>query len=103
MSGSLVARVPSGTDHGLGRIAETPIYGARGADFLLTPTQHVLIAGCGFSAAGAPSRAFKKLGLGPDYSNAINARDSSFDEPPPPSTIPPVQSAWFAEAAGVNR
>jgi len=48
------------------------------------------------------SRALKKLGLGPDYSNAINARDSSFGEPPPPSTIPPVQSAGFAEAAGVN-
>ena len=48
------------------------------------------------------SRALKKLGLGPDYSNAINARDSSFVEPPPPSTIPPVQSAGFAEAAGVN-
>jgi peptidoglycan hydrolase-like protein with peptidoglycan-binding domain len=49
------------------------------------------------------SRALKKLGLGPDYSNAINAKDSSFGEPPPASTIPPVQSAGFAEAAGVNR
>ena len=49
------------------------------------------------------SRAIKKLGLGPDYSNAINARNSSFGEPPPASTIPPVQSAGFAEAAGVNR
>jgi hypothetical protein len=48
------------------------------------------------------SRALKKLGLGPDYSNAINARDSSFGEPPPASSIPPVQSAGFAEAAGVN-
>jgi peptidoglycan hydrolase-like protein with peptidoglycan-binding domain len=48
------------------------------------------------------SRAIKKLGLGPDYSNAINARNSSFGEPPPASSIPLVQSAGFAEAAGVN-
>ena len=48
------------------------------------------------------SRAIKKLGLGPDYSNAINAKNSSFGEPPPASTIPPVQSAGFADAAGVN-
>jgi peptidoglycan hydrolase-like protein with peptidoglycan-binding domain len=48
------------------------------------------------------SRAIKKLGLGPDYSNAINAKNSSFGEPPPPSTIPPVQSAGFADAAGVS-
>ncbi|MGD0730023.1 MAG: peptidoglycan-binding domain-containing protein [Terracidiphilus sp.] len=49
------------------------------------------------------SRAIKKLGLGPDYSNAINAKDSSFGEPPPASTIPLVQSAGFAAAAGVDR
>lgn len=49
------------------------------------------------------SRALKKLGLGPDYSNAINAKDSSFAPPPPASTIPPVQSAGFAAAAGVNQ
>jgi len=48
------------------------------------------------------SRALKKLGLGPDYSNAINAKDSSFGEPPPASTIPPVQASGFADAAGVN-
>jgi len=48
------------------------------------------------------SRAIKKLGLGPDYSNAINAKNSSFGEPPPASSIPPVQSAGFADAAGVN-
>jgi peptidoglycan hydrolase-like protein with peptidoglycan-binding domain len=48
------------------------------------------------------SRALKKLGLGPDYSNAINAKDSSFGEPPPASSIPPVQAAGFADAAGVN-
>ena len=49
------------------------------------------------------SRALKKLGLGPDYSNAINAKDSSFGEPPPASTIPPGQSTGFAAAAGINR
>ncbi|MGD0547936.1 MAG: peptidoglycan-binding domain-containing protein [Terracidiphilus sp.] len=49
------------------------------------------------------SRALKKLGLGPDYSNAINAKNSSFVPPPPASTISPVQTEGFAEAAGVNR
>jgi peptidoglycan hydrolase-like protein with peptidoglycan-binding domain len=48
------------------------------------------------------SRALKKLGLGPDYSTAINARDSSFDGPAPASTIPPTQAAGFAAAAGVS-
>ena len=48
------------------------------------------------------SRALKKLGLGPDYSNAINARNSSFVAPPPASTIPTGQQAGFAAAAGVN-
>jgi hypothetical protein len=49
------------------------------------------------------SRALKKLGLGPDYSNAINAKDSSFGAPPPASTIPSTASAGFAEAAGVKQ
>jgi hypothetical protein len=49
------------------------------------------------------SRALKKLGLGPDYSHAINAKDSSFGQPPPASTIPAGQSAGFAAAAGINR
>jgi len=49
------------------------------------------------------SRAIKKLGLGPDYSGAINAKNSSFADPPPVTTIPPVQSAGFASAAGVNQ
>ena len=48
------------------------------------------------------SRALKKLGLGPDYSGAINARNSSFATPPPSSTIPPVQQTGFAAAAGVD-
>ena len=48
------------------------------------------------------SRAIKKLGLGPDYSNAINAKNSTFADPPPASTIPAEQSSGFAAAAGVN-
>jgi hypothetical protein len=49
------------------------------------------------------SRALKKLGLGPDYSNAINAKNSSFAPPPVVGTTPPDQAAGFADAAGVNR
>jgi peptidoglycan hydrolase-like protein with peptidoglycan-binding domain len=49
------------------------------------------------------SRAIKKLGLGPDYSNAINAKSGTFSDPPSAATIPPVQAAGFAQAAGVNR
>jgi peptidoglycan hydrolase-like protein with peptidoglycan-binding domain len=49
------------------------------------------------------SRALKKLGLGPDYSGAINAKDSSFAAPATASTIPPTQAAGFAAAAGVNQ
>lgn len=49
------------------------------------------------------SRALKKLGLGPDYSNAINANGSSFADPKSPAEIPPTQAAGFAAASGVNR
>lgn len=49
------------------------------------------------------SRALKKLGLGPDYSEAINARDSSFNDPPPISTIPSTQAAGFTSASGANQ
>lgn len=49
------------------------------------------------------SRALKKLGLGPDYSGAINAKTATFSDPPPVSTIPPEQSAGFASAAGVKQ
>ncbi len=49
------------------------------------------------------SRALKKLGLGPDYSGAINAQGASFAAPAPPSTIPASQAAGFAAAAGVNQ
>ncbi len=48
------------------------------------------------------ARALKKLGLGPDYSNAINAKNSSFADPPPASTIPPTVAAGFATASGVK-
>ena len=47
------------------------------------------------------SRALKKLGLGPDYSNAINAKDSSFATPPAIATIPTDQAAGFAVASGI--
>ena len=48
------------------------------------------------------SRALKTLGLGPDYSNAINARTATFADPPPVSTIPPAQAAGFVQGSGVN-
>jgi peptidoglycan hydrolase-like protein with peptidoglycan-binding domain len=46
------------------------------------------------------SRAIKKLGLGADYSNAINANGSSFAEPKPLADIP--ATSGFAAASGVN-
>jgi hypothetical protein len=49
------------------------------------------------------SRALKKLGLGPDYSNAINAKNSSFAAPPPVSTIPTNQVAGFTESSGAHQ
>ncbi len=49
------------------------------------------------------SRALKSLGLGPDYSNAINARDSAFGAPASSTSLSPDQTAGFAAAAGVNR
>jgi peptidoglycan hydrolase-like protein with peptidoglycan-binding domain len=48
------------------------------------------------------SRALKKLGLGPDYSGAINAKTAAFSDPPPVSTIPSSQAAGFAAAAGTK-
>jgi hypothetical protein len=48
------------------------------------------------------SRAIKALGLGPDYSTAINANTSSFGAPPPVSTIPAPQAAGFAAASGTD-
>ena len=49
------------------------------------------------------SRALKKLGLGPDYSNAINAAGSSFADPKSTGDIPATQAAGFAVASGANR
>jgi peptidoglycan hydrolase-like protein with peptidoglycan-binding domain len=50
------------------------------------------------------SRALEKLGLGPDYSNAINASNSTtFAVPLPEDSIPPEQAAGFAQAAGIKQ
>lgn len=48
------------------------------------------------------SRALKTLGLGPNYSDAINAKTASFKDPPPINSIPSEQAAGFASAAGTN-
>ncbi len=51
------------------------------------------------------SRALKALGLGPDYSTAINAKDvaanngSALQAP----AVPAAQAAGFTAASGVNR
>ena len=49
------------------------------------------------------SRALKKLGLGPDYSDAINASGASFNGPKSATDIPAAQASGFASASGVNR
>jgi peptidoglycan hydrolase-like protein with peptidoglycan-binding domain len=49
------------------------------------------------------SRALLKLGLGPDYSTAINAKDSSFAAPAANSSMPSSQTSGFVEASGVNQ
>ncbi len=49
------------------------------------------------------SRALKKLGLGADYSEAINANTASFTDPPPISTIPSAQAEGFTAASGANQ
>jgi peptidoglycan hydrolase-like protein with peptidoglycan-binding domain len=50
------------------------------------------------------SRALKKLGLGPDYSNALNAKNATFNSSAPPAVAPPAaQNAGFAAASGVNQ
>ncbi|MGO9939909.1 MAG: peptidoglycan-binding domain-containing protein [Terracidiphilus sp.] len=48
------------------------------------------------------SRALKKLGLGADYSTAINAKTASFADPPKISSIPASQAAGFAAASGTD-
>jgi hypothetical protein len=49
------------------------------------------------------SRALKKLGLGPDYSNALNAQSSNFGDPVPARTIPSDQVAGFTAASGIHQ
>jgi hypothetical protein len=50
------------------------------------------------------SRALKGLGLGPDYSNAINAQGSNFSGPSTAAgTTSTVQTAGFTEASGVKQ
>ncbi len=49
------------------------------------------------------SRALEKLGLGPDYSNAINAKNSTFAAPPAGSAIPADQQAGFTAASGIDQ
>ncbi len=49
------------------------------------------------------SRALKKLGLGPDYSDAINANGSNFNTPAAGADKPTPQAAGFAEASGVSQ
>lgn len=49
------------------------------------------------------SRALVSLGLGPDYSGAINAKEAHFTPPPPISTIPPPQAEGFVQASGVDQ
>ena len=49
------------------------------------------------------SRALLKLGLGPDYSAAINAKGSSFAPAPTKSDAPPTLTAGFVAGSGVNQ
>ncbi len=49
------------------------------------------------------SRALMNLGLGPDYSGAINANGSTFAAPPPSSAAPSSQITGFAAASGVKQ
>jgi hypothetical protein len=49
------------------------------------------------------SRALLKLGLGPDYSTAINAKGSSFAPAQPRTNTPPTLTAGFVAGSGVNQ
>jgi hypothetical protein len=49
------------------------------------------------------SRALLKLGLGPDYSTAINAKGSTFEPAQPKSTAPTTMTAGFVAGSGVNQ
>lgn len=48
------------------------------------------------------ARALKSLGLGPDYSQAINSQGANFTPQLAPGTAPSSQIAGFTEASGVN-
>jgi len=48
------------------------------------------------------SRALKSLGLGPDYSTALNASGSSFATPPP-AAAPASQDSGFVAASRVSQ
>ncbi len=48
------------------------------------------------------ARALKALGLGPDYSGAINAKSANFAAPPPVNTIPQDKADGFAAASRVS-
>ncbi|MGH9561043.1 MAG: peptidoglycan-binding domain-containing protein [Terracidiphilus sp.] len=49
------------------------------------------------------SRALMKLGLGPDYSKAINADGSSFAQPAGSGSAAAPQNAGFVAASGVSQ
>jgi peptidoglycan hydrolase-like protein with peptidoglycan-binding domain len=49
------------------------------------------------------SRALVKLGLGPDYSAAINAKGSTFAPVQPQTNAPPTLTAGFVAGSGVNQ
>ena len=49
------------------------------------------------------SRALKTLGLGPDYSGAINAKDANFGAPAAPGSATPSETAGFTTASGVKQ
>jgi peptidoglycan hydrolase-like protein with peptidoglycan-binding domain len=49
------------------------------------------------------SRALEKLGLGPDYSDATNAKELSITRPAAGVAIPADQVAGFAAASGVSQ
>lgn len=49
------------------------------------------------------ARALVKLGLGPDYSDATNAKELSLTKPAAGAPIPADQVAGFAAASGVSQ
>jgi len=49
------------------------------------------------------SRALKSLGLGPDYSDAINAKGSNFSAPTTGGDAPTTQTAGFTAGSGVKQ